>query len=251
MEIVTALNNGVFKITLNRPKAYNSFNTNLAKLLQTELDNADKNNAVKVVIITGEGNAFSTGQDIKELLDTNGPELSTILSENFNPIIRKIRNTSKPVIAAVNGVAAGAGANIALACDLVVASKSAQFIQIFSKIGLMPDAAGTFYLPRLIGRQKAMAAAMLAEPISSTEAEKIGMIYKCIDDLQFNDEVNNLATKLSKQPTKALSLIKKAFNLSESNTFEQQLKVEEDFQYELSLTNNFKNSIQAFVKKQK
>ena len=115
----------------------------------------------------------------------------------------------------------------------------------------MPDAAGTFYLPRLIGRQKAMAAAMLAEPISSTEAEKIGMIYKCIDDLQFNDEVNNLATKLSKQPTKALSLIKKAFNLSESNTFEQQLKVEEDFQYELSLTNNFKNSIQAFVKKQK
>ena len=118
MEIVTALNNGVFKITLNRPKAYNSFNTNLAKLLQTELDNADKNNAVKVVIITGEGNAFSTGQDIKELLETNGPELSTILSENFNPIIRKIRNTSKPVIAAVNGVAAGAGANIALACEL-------------------------------------------------------------------------------------------------------------------------------------
>ena len=242
---------GVLKITINRPKVFNSFNTLLAKELQEILDLAREDNSIRSVLITGEGKAFSTGQDIAELIDPNGPDLSKILSDNFNPIVTKIRELNKPVVASVNGVAAGAGANIALACDIVIASESAQFIQIFSKIGLIPDAGGTHVLPRLIGWQKATAIMMLGEPIDALEAEKMGMIYRVIKDESLEEESLKLATKLSKMPTQALANIKIALNKSFTNNFEQQLLVEEELQISSAKTNDFKEGITAFVEKRK
>lgn len=242
---------GVLKITLNRPKAFNSFNTQLAKQLQNELDKAQNDNTIRAVLLTGSGKAFSTGQDIKELLDPDGPEFSSILSDNYNPIVKKIRDLNKPIVASVNGVAAGAGANIALACDIVLASESASFIQIFSKIGLIPDAGGTYMLPRLIGWQKASAIMMLGEPILANEAERLGMIYKVLKDEDFDSQAMKMATKLSNMPTVALANIKSALNKSFTNNFEQQLLVEEKLQIEAAKTNDFKEGIAAFVEKRK
>ena len=239
----------VLKITINRSKVFNSFNTLLAKELQELLDFAKQSNSIRAVLITGKGKAFSTGQDITELIDPNGPDLSNILSENFNPIVKKIRGLNKPVIASVNGIAAGAGANIALACDIVIASDMAQFVQIFSKIGLIPDAGGTHILPRLIGWQRATAIMMLGEPVSAHEAEKMGMIYKVVKDNELEGESLKLATKLSKMPTIALSNIKIALNKSFTNNFDQQLLVEEELQIESAQTIDFKEGITAFVKK--
>ena len=241
----------VLKITINRSEVFNSFNTSLAKELQEALDLAREDNSIRAVIITGKGKAFSTGQDVTELIDPNGPDLSTILSDNFNPIVKKIRELNKPVIASVNGIAAGAGANIALACDMVIASDTAQFIQIFSKIGLIPDAGGTHILPRLIGWQKASEIMMLGDPVSAYEAEKMGMIYKVIKDSDLEEESLQLATKLSKMPTIALSNIKIALNKSFTNSFDQQLIVEEDLQLASAQTNDFKEGITAFVEKRK
>ena len=242
---------GVLKISINRPKVFNSFNTELAHELQEALDIAKNDDSIRAVLITGVGRAFSTGQDIAELVDPNGPDLSTILSDNFNPIVIKIRELNKPVIAAVNGVAAGAGANIALACDIVLSGESVQFIQIFSKIGLIPDAGGTHILPRLIGWQKASAIMMLGEPITSIEAERMGMIYKVYKDEELGEASMKMATKLSEMPTFALSNIKKALNKSFTNTFSQQLLVEEELQIASAKTNDFKEGISAFVEKRK
>ncbi|MCK5782041.1 MAG: enoyl-CoA hydratase/isomerase family protein [Flavobacteriales bacterium] len=242
---------GILRISLNRPRVFNSFNTALAKELQGELDRAENDELIRAVLLTGEGDAFSAGQDISELLDPNGPEFSSILSDNYNPIVRKIRNLNKPIVAVVNGVAAGAGANIALACDIVIASKSAKFIQIFSKIGLIPDAGGTYMLPRLIGWQKASALMMLADPISAIEAERLGMIYKVYNDDELENEAEKLVAKLSMMPTLALSRIKEALNKSFTNDFEQQLLVEEDLQVASSKTIDFKEGISAFVEKRK
>ena len=241
----------VLKISINRPKVFNSINTGLAKELQQALDIAKTDNAIRAVLITGEGKAFSTGQDIAELLDPNGPELSKILSENFNPIVKKIRGLNKPVVAAVNGVAAGAGANIALACDIVIAAESTNFIQIFSKIGLIPDAGGTHILPRLIGWQKATAIMMLGEPVSASDAERMGMIYKVVKDETIQEEGMKLATKLSNMPTLALASIKVALDKSFTNSFDQQLAVEEELQIASAQTNDFKEGLYAFVEKRK
>jgi len=250
MSILTSeLLGGVLKITLNRPKVFNSFNTELTKQLQNELDRAKNDSEVRAVLLTGEGKAFSTGQDVAELLDPNGPEFSTILSENYNPIVQKIRSLEKPIVAAVNGVAAGAGANIALACDIVLAAESVQFIQIFSKIGLIPDAGGTYMLPRLIGWQKASALMMLGDPVSATEAERLGMIYKVVNDDEIAESSMKLAKKLSLMPTIALANIKMALDKSFTNNFEQQLLVEEELQIASAKTNDFKEGITAFVEK--
>ena len=240
---------GYLIIKLNRPKVFNSFNTKLAKQLQDELDKANNDDTVRAVLLTGSGKAFSTGQDIAELMDPDGPELSTILSENYNPIVKKIRNLKKPIVAAVNGVAAGAGVNIALACDIVVATKSSKFIQIFSNIGLIPDAGGTHILPRLIGWQRASALMMLGEPIDATYAQEIGMIYKVFEDDEFESNSVKLVSKLSKMPTLALSRIKQALNSSFTNNFEQQLQVEEDLQIASAKTSDFKEGISSFIEK--
>src|SRR5215510_10219906 len=194
-------------ITLNRPDKLNAFNREMALLLQEKLD-ACKSGDVRCVYITGAGKGFSAGQDLSEVADPNGPGFNVILSEHYNPIITKIRFLEKPVVAAVNGVAAGAGANIALCCDIVIASQSASFLQAFSKIGLVPDSSGTYFLPRLIGWQKASAISMLGEKISAPDAEKMGMIYKVFPDETFSENAMNIARFLAEMPTKGLAYTK-------------------------------------------
>ena len=207
---------GVGKITLNRPDKYHSFVREMALQLQDALDKCNDDKSVRAILITATGKAFCAGQDLVEATDPNGPELTQIVQEHYNPIIKKIRNMEKPVVAAVNGVAAGAGASIALCCDIVVACESASFIQAFSKIGLIPDSGGTFFLPRLIGMQKAAALMMTAEPVTATDAVDMGMIYKVFPDESFEEESWKLGSKLAGMPTKGLGLTKRLLNSSKS-----------------------------------
>ena len=246
------IENKIAFITLNRPEVFNSFNREMALLLQKTLDDCEFDSNVRAIVLTGNGKAFCAGQDLKEVTDPElNPGFRKILEEHYNPIILKIRNIEKPVIAAVNGVAAGAGANIALACDIVVAVESASFIQAFSKIGLVPDSAGTFFLPRLIGFQKATALMMLGDKVSAIEALNLGMIYKIFPAGIFEEEVLNLATTLANMPTKALGLTKRLLNQSLTNTLEQQLALESDLQIEASSSNDYKEGVTAFVEKRK
>ena len=239
----------VARITLNRPDKFNSFNRPMALLLQEKLDECAQTASIRCVVITGAGKAFSAGQDLAEVTDPGGPDTATILSEHYNPIIRKIRLLEKPVVAAVNGVAAGAGANIALCCDIVVAAQSSSFIQAFSKIGLVPDSGGTYFLPRLIGWQRASALAMLGDKVTATEAEKMGMIYKVIADDEFLPAYITLAESLAQMPTKGLAFTKMALNASFSNTLEQQLKTEEKLQIKAGTTADYKEGVHAFIEK--
>ena len=240
---------GVGKITLNRPKKYHSFVREMALQLQSALDKCNDDKLVRSIFITATGKAFCAGQDLGEATDPNGPDLTQIVQEHYNPIIRKIRNIEKPVVAAVNGVAAGAGASIALACDIVVACESASFIQAFSKIGLIPDSGGTYFLPRLIGMQKAAALMMTAEPVSAKDAEAMGMIYKSFSDESFEEESWKIASKLAKMPTKGLGLTKRLLNASYSNNLQQQLDMEDKCQTIAGNTTDFKEGIAAFFEK--
>ena len=201
--ILFEIKNSVGIITLNRPDKLNSFNREMALLLQSVLDEC-KSNVVRSVYLTGAGKGFSAGQDLAEVVDPDGPGMARILSEHYNPIVTRIRKLAKPVVAAVNGVAAGAGANIALCCDIVVASESASFIQAFSKIGLIPDSGGTHTLPRLIGWQKASALMMLGEKVPAEEAERLGMLYRVFSNDSFADESMAIAQTLSQMPTKEI-----------------------------------------------
>lgn len=237
-------------ITLNRPEKYNAFNREMALLLQEKLDEC-KSKEIRCVHITGMGKAFSSGQDLEEVVDPNGPDLTKILSEHYNPIVRQIRKLEKPVVAAVNGVAAGAGANIALCCDVVVASQSAFFLQAFSKLGLIPDSGGTYILPRLIGWQKASALMMLGEKIMAEEAERMGMIYKVFRDDVFQQEAMNMAITLSQMPTKGLALTKQILNNSLINDYNEQLHDEELFQERAGRTEDYEEGVRAFLEKRK
>ena len=249
MEIKIEQREGICLITFNRPKVYNSFNKPMAIALQRTLDDCAKDKNVRAIVLKGEGKAFCAGQDLAEVTDPMGPELKNIVGEHYNPIISRIRSIEKPVIAAVNGVAAGAGANIALACDIVFAKKSASFIQAFSKIGLIPDSGGTYFLPRIIGFQKAMALMMTGDKVSAEEAEEMKMIYKALNDEDFDETVMTFAEKLSKMPTRALGLTKKAVNSSYNNTMQQQLNLEENLQNEAGKTDDFNEGVQAFLDK--
>ena len=249
MEIERTDINGVCTLALNRPEVYNSFNQSMALQLQQQLDDCATNDEVRVIVITGIGKAFCAGQDLAEATDPNGPGLQTIVRDHYNPIILKIRSIEKPVIAAVNGVAAGAGANIALACDITIAKQSASFIQAFSKIGLIPDSGGTFFLPRLIGMQKALALMMTGDKVSASEAEKLNMIYKAVDDESFDEEIENFANQLAIMPTRGLGLTKKAVNLGLFNSLEDQLDVEEKIQVEAGSTEDFAEGVAAFMQK--
>lgn len=243
---------GVGTIKLNRPNAYNSVNKPLAKAFQQGLDQLAEDQDIRCIVITGEGKAFCAGQDLVEVTSPEiNPGFKSILNDHYAPIIIRLREIPKPIIAAVNGVAAGAGANIALACDIVVAKESASFIQAFSAIGLIPDSGGTYFLPRLIGFQKAQAIAMLGDKIGGKEAEQMGMIYKCISDDDFMKEVDSLANRLAVMPTKGLALTKKAFNTALSNNLYEQLTVENDLQIEASETNDYKEGVDAFLAKRK
>lgn len=244
--------NGIGKIVLNRPKSFNSFNREMALAVQAALADCQQDNTIRAVVLTGEGKAFCAGQDLVEVTNPDlHPGFKAILDEHYAPIILAIRNLDKPVIAAVNGVAAGAGANIALACDIVIASEAASFIQAFSAIGLIPDSGGTFFLPRLIGFQKALAISMLGDKISAQEAGQMGMIYKAYPVEEFETKVNELALRLSQMPTKGLALTKKIFHKSMTNSLEDQLKAETILQIEASETEDCKEGIMAFVEKRK
>jgi 2-(1,2-epoxy-1,2-dihydrophenyl)acetyl-CoA isomerase len=221
----------------------------MALQLQDVLDDCAVNPEIRAVLLRGEGKAFCAGQDLAEAMDPEGPELRTIVRDHYNPIIIKIRELEKPVIAAVNGVAAGAGANIALACDIVVAKKSASFIQAFSKIGLIPDSGGTYFLPRLVGMQKAMALMMTGDKVSADEAERMNMIYKVFEEESFEDEAMKLAENLAAMPTRGLGLTKKAVNLGLFNSLEDQLDVEESLQTEAGETDDFTEGVNAFIQK--
>lgn len=243
---------GVAKITLNRPDSYNSFTREMALSMQDILEQCKEDTSVRAVYITGNGKAFCAGQDIKELLDPNNTVgLDRIVPEHYNPIIVSILNLPKPVVCGVNGVAAGAGANLALMCDVTLATASASFIQAFSKIGLIPDSGGTYSLPRLIGFQKAIALAMLGDKVMAAEAERMGMIYKYYEDETFEEEAFAVAVKLSKMPTKALAYTKELFNRSLTNSFEEQLQLEAVYQTMAGNTADYKEGIAAFVEKRK
>ena len=248
--ILFELREGVGCITFNRPEKLNSFNGEMALKLQKVLDDC-RTDEVRAVYITGSGKAFSAGQDIEELTGPNPPSTNKILAEHFNPIITKIKDLEKPVIAAVNGVAAGAGANIALCCDVVLASKSASFIQAFSKIGLIPDSGGTYFLPRLIGWQKASALMMLGEKVSAEEAEKSGMIYKCFEDDEFSASAFSIAKKLAQMPTTGLAYTKKALQASFTNSIDEQLNLEDQLQQQASETHDYQEGVKAFMEKRK
>jgi 2-(1,2-epoxy-1,2-dihydrophenyl)acetyl-CoA isomerase len=251
MEIISNLVNGVCELKLNRPAVFNSFNQSMAFALQKALDDCELNDEVRAIIITGEGKAFCAGQDLAEATDPEGPELQSIVKDHYNPIIERIRNIEKPIIAAVNGVAAGAGANIALACDITIAKKSASFIQAFSKIGLIPDSGGTFFLPRIIGFQKALALMMTGDKITAEQADQMNMIYKAVDDEIFDAEVKSFAENLAKMPTRGLGLTKKAVNVSFTNNLTQQLAIEEELQTEAGQTYDFREGVNAFMEKRK
>jgi len=238
-------------LRLNRPQVYNSFNREMALALQSALDDAAANKDIRCIVISGNGKAFCAGQDLAEVTGPNPPGFKTILGEHYNPIIEKIRNVAKPVVAAVNGVAAGAGANIALACDIVIATESASFIQAFSKIGLVPDSGGTFFLPRLVGFQRAMALCMLGDKVSAAEALEMGMICKVLHDETFISDVNKLAENLAGMPTKALGLTKRLINSSLTHNLDEQLQMESVIQIESAQTHDYQEGVQAFIEKRK
>jgi 2-(1,2-epoxy-1,2-dihydrophenyl)acetyl-CoA isomerase len=247
--LIATYENNIAYLTLNRPEKFNSFNKEMAIALQQELDKCMNDDGVRAIYLTGSGKAFCAGQDLAEAIDPDGPELRSIVHDHYNPIIERLRKIEKPVIAAVNGVAAGAGANIALACDIVVAKESASFIQAFSKIGLIPDSGGTFFLPRLIGFQKASALMMLGDKVSAAEASQMGMIYKHFTDDTFEAESKKIAETLAKLPTKALGYTKVALNQSLHNNITQQLQIEEDYQTLSGKTDDFNEGIAAFLEK--
>ncbi len=250
--IIKNIENNVAYLRLNRPDVFNSFNREMALLFQEELDLCAEDENVKAIVITGEGKAFCAGQDLKEVTSPDlNPGFKKILEEHYNPIIIRIRAVEKPVVAAVNGVAAGAGANIALACDVVIASEHASFIQAFSKIGLVPDSGGTYFLPRLIGFQKASALMMLGEKVSAEEAEKLGMVYKLCSSAYFESDVRQTAETLAKMPTRALGYTKRLLNKSMSNSLEEQLVMESELQIASAQSEDYAEGVAAFVEKRK
>ena len=243
------LTNGVAHITLNRPEKYNAFIREMAMTIQGYLAEAARDDAIRCILISAKGKAFCAGQDLSEISEGSNLTVTRIVDEHFNPMVRMMAELRKPIVCSVQGVAAGAGANLALACDIVIAGRSASFMQAFSKIGLIPDTGGTFYLPRLVGLQKAMALMMLADKISAEEAERISMIYKVVDDEKLEEESWAIANKLAAMPTKALGLIKQALNRSMTNDLDKQIQIESQLQTAASNTLDFKEGVAAFLEK--
>lgn len=243
--------NNVVYIHLNRPDKYNSFNREMALALQKALQEYEHDDECRCIVLTGNGKAFSAGQDLAEAIDVNGPGILNIVTHHYNPIIKLIRETKKPIIAAVNGVAAGAGANIALCCDIVLASDEASFIQAFSKIGLIPDSGGTYFLPRLIGFQRASALMMTGDKVSAQESLQMGMVYKVFPAQQFMSEVKQFAENIAQMPTQALISTKLLLNQSYHNPLDNQLQLEAQYQNELSISYDYREGVNAFLEKRK
>jgi 2-(1,2-epoxy-1,2-dihydrophenyl)acetyl-CoA isomerase len=249
MVLQTEIKDHLMIVRFNRPEVFNSFNKELALAVQNALDEASHNPQVRAVMLTGNGKAFCAGQDLQEAIADNGLDIQQIVDEHYNPLILQIRRLEKPALAAVNGVAAGAGANIALACDIVVATQSASFIQAFSKIGLVPDSGGTFFLPRIIGFQKASALMMLGDKVSAEEAERLNMIYKVFPDDSFVASAEELGHKLANMPTRGLAYTKYLLNKSANNNLEDQLELEKTWQHRATLTHDYSEGVNAFLEK--
>jgi 2-(1,2-epoxy-1,2-dihydrophenyl)acetyl-CoA isomerase len=247
LEIAT----GIARLTLNRPDRLNSFTVQMHDEVSRALEAVSKSDA-RVLVLTGAGRGFCAGQDLGDRAVAPGGEgvdLGESLEKRYNPLIRKLTALDMPVICAVNGVAAGAGANIALACDIVIAARSAKFIQSFANIGLIPDSGGTWTLPRLAGQARAMGLALTAEPLTAERAEAWGMIWKCVDDDKLREEIDALATKFASAPTRGLALTKKLIRESGSRTLDAQLEIERDAQRALGRTADYKEGVAAFMEK--
>ena len=243
--------NGVATLTLNRPDRLNSFNEQMHLEVRDALATLEKNGA-RVLLLTANGRGFCAGQDLSDRNVAPGdemPDLGHSIETFYNPLIRTLTELPMPVICAVNGVAAGAGANIALACDLVIAARSASFTQAFARIGLLPDSGGTWQLPRLVGMARAKGLAMLAEKLGAEQAEQWGLIWRCVDDEALMATANELAAHLANQPTRGLALIKRAFNESATNSLDEQLDLERDLQREAGRTEDYKEGVSAFMEK--
>jgi len=252
--ILVSLETGVLTITLSRPDKLNAFNPEMHKSLREALQRATDDAAVRAVLLTGAGRAFCAGQDLSERNVSPGAapiDLAVSLGSYYNPLVRRLRELPKPVVCAVNGVAAGAGANIALACDLVLAARSASFVQSFSRIGLLPDSGGTFFLPRRVGSARALGLALLGEKLSAEDAAQWGLIWKVVDDAELMKEAVSLAKNLAEGPTKGYGLIKKAFSLSATNTLDAQLDLERDLQRQAGFSEDYREGVTAFKEKRK
>ena len=243
---------GVATVTLNRPERLNAFTGEMHAELREALARIKADTGARALLITGAGRGFCAGQDLSERMmspATARVDVGDSLGKNYNPLLKTLRALPIPVVCAVNGVAAGAGCNLALACDIVIAARSASFLQAFARIGLIPDAGGTYTLPRLVGTARAMAAAMLAQQISAERAEQWGLIWKCVDDDKLSDEAQAMARQLAAQATLALGLMKRAIYASAANTFEQQLDLERDLQREAANSADFREGVTAFKEK--
>ena len=256
--IVTHLDAGVQTITLNRPEKLNSFNPEMHELLRAALDDAARNPEIRCVLLTGAGRGFCAGQDLSEReMKTSDPlrdkprDLGATIEQYYNPLVKFMQALPLPIVCAVNGVAAGAGANIALACDIVLAARSASFLQAFAKIGLVPDSGGTYFLPRLVGTGRAMALAMLAEKLPAAEAERMGLIWKAIDDDKLMPEAVAMCRHLATQPTRALGLMKQAIYAAGGNSLSAQLDLERDLQREAGASPDYREGVGAFLEKRK
>jgi 2-(1,2-epoxy-1,2-dihydrophenyl)acetyl-CoA isomerase len=250
--ILFTIEQGVASLTLNRPEQLNSFNAQMHKEVREALKQVRQSAEVRCLLITGAGRGFCAGQDLGDrnvAPGTAAPDLGESIEKNYNPLIRSLRDLPMPVICAVNGVAAGAGANIALACDITLAAKSASFIQAFCKIGLVPDSGGTWTLPRAVGMARAKALALLGDRLSAEQAEQWGMIWRCVDDAALQDEALKLARQLATQPTYGLALIKRALNASASNSFDEQLDLERDLQRLAGRSEDYREGVSAFMAK--
>jgi 2-(1,2-epoxy-1,2-dihydrophenyl)acetyl-CoA isomerase len=243
---------GIARITLNRPDRLNSFTTQMHGELRDALERVAQDGSARVLLLTGAGRGFCAGQDLADRAVTPGSEavdLGASIESHYGPLVHALRNLPLPVVCAVNGVAAGAGANIALACDLVIACRSASFIQAFCKIGLVPDSGGTFFLPRLVGTARAMGLAMLGEKLAAEDAAAWGLIWKCVDDDQFAASVEALLNDLAKAPTAGLAAIKRAIHASADNTLDAQLALERDTQRTLGASADYREGVAAFLEK--
>ena len=251
--VLVSLDSGVLRVTLNRPEKLNAFNPAVHEGLAGAMTRAESDTAVRCVLVTGAGRGFCAGADLnqRDMKSDKPIDLGSGLEAWYNPLVKRMRALPKPIICAVNGVAAGAGANFALACDIVLAARSASFIQAFVKIGLVPDCGGSYFLPRLAGTQRAMALAMTGERLSAEDAERYGVIWKCVDDAELGPEAEKLARALASGPTRSLGLIKKAMYASAGNTLDAQLDLERDLQREIGKGADYREGVSAFLEKRK
>ena len=250
--ILSDVHNGVMTLTLNRPERLNSFNDEMHRQLAEVLTQAERDDTIRCLLITGAGRAFCAGQDLNDRnVDPTAaaPDLGASVENFYNPLVKRLAKLPKPVIAAVNGVAAGAGATLALGCDMVIAARSANFIMSFSKLGLVPDCGGTWFLPRLAGRARAMGLALMGDKLSAEQAQQWGMIWQVVDDQSLNDTAQQLATHFASQPTFGLGLVKKALHASETNTLDAQLDLERDYQRLAGRSDDYREGVSAFLAK--